>query len=116
MSGFLLRRRRRVLCVGAAALLMLVPFADRPSVMATSTSIDPKTLPITSHLATRLRSHVDYLASPALQGRKPGTPGNRLAAEYIAARFREADLEPLSSLGGYGQQISPELGDNLIGV
>ncbi|MGH7234968.1 MAG: M28 family peptidase [Nitrospiraceae bacterium] len=115
-GGFLLHRRKRVLCVGAAALLMLVPLADRPSVMATSTSIDPKTLPITSHLATRLRSHVDYLASPALQGRKPGTPGNRMAAEYIAARFREADLEPLPSLGGYGQQISPQLGDNLIGV
>jgi len=116
LSGFLLRRRQQVLLVGTAALLMLVPLADRLSAMATSTAIDPQTLPITSHLATRLRSHVDYLASPALRGRKPGTPGNRMAAEYIAARFREADLEPLPSLGGYGQQISPQLGDNLIGV
>lgn len=115
-SGFRRRHRRRVLCVGAAALLMLVPFADHPSAMATATAVDPKTLPITSHLATRLRSHVDYLASPALRGRKPGTPGNRLAAEYIAARFREADLEPLPSLHGYGQPIASELGDNLIGV
>ena len=116
LSGFLLRRRQQVLLVGTAALLMLVPLADRLSAMATSTAIDPQTLPITSHLAARLRSHVDYLASPALRGRKPGTPGNRMAAEYIAARFREADLEPLPSLGGYGQQISPQLGDNLIGV
>ena len=116
LSGFLLRRRQQALFVGTAALLMLVPLADRLSAMATSTAIDPQTLPITSHLATRLRSHVDYLASPALRGRKPGTPGNRMAAEYIAARFREADLEPLPSLGGYGQQISPQLGDNLIGV
>ena len=116
VSGFLLRRRQRVLRVGTAALLMLVPLSDRLSAMATSTAIAPQTLPITSHLAMRLRSHVDYLASPALRGRKPGTPGNRMAAEYIAARFREADLEPLPSLGGYGQQISPQLGDNLIGV
>ncbi|MGH7472904.1 MAG: M28 family metallopeptidase [Candidatus Methylomirabilales bacterium] len=115
-SGFLLHRRERVLRVGTAALLMLVPLADRLSAMATSTAIDPQTLSITSHLAARLRSHVDYLASPELRGRKPGTPGNRMAAEYIAARFREADLEPLPSLGGYGQQISPQLGDNLIGV
>ena len=116
VSGFLLRRRQWVLRVGTAALLMLVPLSDRLSAMATSTAIAPQTLPITSHLAMRLRSHVDYLASPALRGRKPGTPGNRMAAEYIAARFREADLEPLPSLGGYGQQISPQLGDNLIGV
>jgi hypothetical protein len=116
VSGFLLRRRQRVLRVGTAALLMLVPLSDRLSAMATSTAIAPQTLPITSHLAMRLRSHVDYLASPALRGRKPGTPGHRMAAEYIAARFREADLEPLPSLGGYGQQISPQLGDNLIGV
>jgi hypothetical protein len=95
---------------------MLVPLSDRLSAMATSTAIAPQTLPITSHLAMRLRSHVDYLASPALRGRKPGTLGHRMAAEYIAARFREADLEPLPSLGGYGQQISPQLGDNLIGV
>jgi hypothetical protein len=116
VSGFLLRRRQRVLRVGTAALLMLVPLSDRLSAMATSTAIAPQTLPITSHLAMRLRSHVDYLASPALRGRKPGTLGHRMAAEYIAARFREADLEPLPSLGGYGQQISPQLGDNLIGV
>jgi hypothetical protein len=78
--------------------------------------VDAKTLPVTSDLAKRLRTYVEYLASPELNGRKPGTPGNRAAAEYIQARFRELGLESLPSLGGYGQRIPDELGHNLIGV
>jgi len=79
-------------------------------------AIDPTTLPVTSELAKQLRTHVEYLAGPDLRGRKPGTPGNRAAADYIAARFRELGLEALPSVGGYGQQIPPALGDNLIGL
>jgi len=80
------------------------------------TLVDPTGLPVTSDLAKRLKAHVEYLASPALQGRKPGTPGNRQAAAYISARFRELDLDALPSLGGYGQPISPELGENLVAM
>lgn len=80
------------------------------------TLVDPTTLPVTSDLGRRLRAHVEYLASPALQGRKPGTPGNRQAAKYISARFRDLGLDPLPSLSGYGQPISIKLGDNLIAV
>lgn len=79
-------------------------------------AVDPRTLTVTSDLAKRLREHVEFLASPALKGRQPGTPGNRAAAEYIVAQFRSAGLEPLPSLNGYGQTISPLLGDNLIGA
>ncbi|MEW5884193.1 MAG: M20/M25/M40 family metallo-hydrolase [Armatimonadota bacterium] len=43
----------------------------------------------------RLKQHVEYLASDALQGRATGTPGKEAAAEYIAARFREVGLKPL---------------------
>jgi hypothetical protein len=80
------------------------------------TLVDPTALPVTSDLAKRLKAHVEYLASPALQGRKPGTPGNRQAAAYISARFRELDLDALPSLGGYGQPISSELGENLVAM
>jgi len=107
--------RRRVLagrvsrpCV--AALLILL------SVMIAQAAIDPRTLPVSSDLARRLQTHVQYLASPELQGRKPGTPGNRKAADYLAARFRELGLAPLPSLNGYRQPVSPALGDNLIAV
>ncbi|MEW6543037.1 MAG: M28 family peptidase [Nitrospirota bacterium] len=80
------------------------------------TAVDPKTLPVTTDLARQLRAHVDELASPKLRGRKPGTEGNRAAAAYLEARFREVGLHPLASLGGYRQPISDELGDNVIGV
>jgi len=69
-----------------------------------------------SDLARRLHAHVAYLASPELKGRKPGTPGNRKAAEYIAAEFRKAGLEPLASLGGYTQAVAPSIGDNIMGM
>jgi len=78
--------------------------------------IDPSSLSLHSPLAARLRAHVDYLASPALAGRKPGTPGHQLAAAYVTAQFQELGLTPLPSLQGYGQMVAPELGANLIGV
>lgn len=80
------------------------------------TAVDPRSLPITSERARRLQQHVLYLASPDLKGRKPGTPGNATAARYLADRFAQAGLEPLSSLGGYAQQIHRDIGDNIIGI
>jgi hypothetical protein len=84
--------------------------------MTARATIDPRLLPISSDLAKRLQRHVQYLAGPELKGRKPGTPGNRAAADYIAARFREIGLRPLAALGGYYQRIAPSLGDNVIAV
>ena len=33
---------------------------------------------------SELRQHIAFLASDSLKGRKPGTDGSRIAAEYIA--------------------------------
>lgn len=81
-----------------------------------TTPVDPGSLPVSSDLAIALQAHVRFLASPDLQGRKPGTEGNRRAADYIAARFQEAGLEPLPSLEGFRQPLAGNLGDNLIGM
>ncbi|MDE3242126.1 MAG: M28 family peptidase [Nitrospirota bacterium] len=78
--------------------------------------VEPSSLPIASDQAKALQTHVRFLADPSLQGRKPGTQGNRAAAEYIKSRFQEAGLVPLSSLGGYGQSLPARLGDNLLGL
>jgi hypothetical protein len=40
----------------------------------------------------RLRAHVDYLASDKLEGRRTGTAGANLAAEYIAREFSRYGL------------------------
>ena len=79
-------------------------------------AVDPISLIVTSDLAHRLRNHVDYLASPKREGRKPGTQGHQAAAQYIVQAFQDANLESVPSLDGYRQQISSEIGDNLIGI
>jgi hypothetical protein len=79
-------------------------------------AIDPRTLPITTALGQQLQGHVSFLASPALMGRQPGSVGNRQAAQYITDQFQAIGLQPLPSLGGYRQVISPQIGDNLLGI
>lgn len=44
--------------------------------------------------AERLRAHVTYLASDALEGRRTGTPGANGAAQYIAGEFSRLGLRP----------------------
>ncbi|NTS40092.1 M28 family peptidase [Flavisolibacter sp. BT320] len=46
-----------------------------------------------------LQSHVQYLASDNLQGRRTGTQGEALAADYIATAFEKAGLQPKGTAG-----------------
>ncbi len=41
----------------------------------------------------RALAHIEYLASPELAGRQAGSPGEKLAADYIAEKFTEYGLE-----------------------
>jgi len=47
--------------------------------------------------AERLRTHVAYLASEKLEGRRTGTPGATAAAEYIAKEFARYELRGISN-------------------
>ena len=50
---------------------------------------------LATHLRARdLEADVSFLASDALEGRATPSPGLNVAAEYIAAQFRRAGLEP----------------------
>lgn len=64
-----------------------------PALAATAYIITPE-----SYLA-----HVKFLASPDLKGRLTGTPELNKAAEYLAAQFSQAKLEPLAA--GYFQDF-----------
>jgi hypothetical protein len=55
-----------------------------------------------------LEPDVRFLASPALQGRRRGTEGNRVAREYIVRRLRAAGLSPL--FGEAFEQPAPPAG------
>ena len=48
-----------------------------------------------------LRAHVSFLASDALEGRATPSRGLDIAAEYIAAQFRRAGLEPAGDDGHF---------------
>ena len=54
----------------------------------------------------RLRYDVAYLAADALEGRDSGSLGGRLAAEFIAARFRSLGLQGAGDDGTYFQPFS----------
>ena len=99
------------------AIVLIGLLASGLSTFAPTMSIvEPSVLTVHTSLGKRLQAHVEYLASPELKGRKPGTPGNQTAAEYIAQRFSQAGLEPLPSLNGYRQLISTKIGDNVMGM
>ncbi|HKD09261.1 MAG TPA: M28 family peptidase [Bryobacteraceae bacterium] len=53
--------------------------------------------------ADGMRADLTYLASDALEGRDSPSHGLDLAADYIAARFREGGLAPASPKGNYFQ-------------
>ncbi len=55
--------------------------------------------------AERIKAHVAYLASDRLEGRGPGTRGEFLATEYLAAEFKKAGLEPIGARDTYFQKV-----------
>jgi hypothetical protein len=57
--------------------------------------------------ADSLRGHLSFIASDLMQGRKDGTYGESVAAEYIASQFRRAGLKPVGDDGYF--QTSPRL-------
>ncbi|MGA2962740.1 MAG: M28 family peptidase [Candidatus Korobacteraceae bacterium] len=55
--------------------------------------------------AGHIRADVKFLAGDLLEGRGTGTRGGQLAAEYIAAQFAIAGLQPAGDNGTYFQQL-----------
>lgn len=54
----------------------------------------------------RLFSDVSALSAPAMEGRRTGTAGNRLAQRLIADRFRELGLKPPAGWPDFAQKFS----------
>ena len=86
-----------------AAAVWWVGFAQGQNGPANST---PASAEIT---AGRMQAHVNFLASPQMKGRGTGTPELNKAANYIAAQFRKAGLEPLEGKS-YFQKFSVTVG------
>src|SRR5512139_3067736 len=52
--------------------------------------------------------YVRTLSSDAMLGRQSGEPGGRMAADYVAVKFKEWGLEPAGTNGSYFQDITVE--------
>ncbi|MEZ0487726.1 M28 family peptidase [Fibrella aquatica] len=53
-----------------------------------------------------LENHLRFIASDELQGRKTGSPGNMVAARYIAEQFRMIGLKPAAENNSYYQSVT----------
>lgn len=60
-----------------------------------------------------LLHQLKIIASPDMEGRETGTPGQRMAASYIESQFQKFGLKPVESLKGY-QQFYPLHQDSLV--
>lgn len=82
--------------------LCLAPAATQGQLLSDSDAID------------QMRNDVRYLSSERLEGREAGTEGERLAAEYIAAKYGNVGLMPYGDKATYMQafnfQAAPVLG------
>lgn len=56
-------------------------------------------------IIARLQSHINYLASDSLEGRRTGSRGEKLAYEYISNEFSKAGLAPKGNDAGYLQEF-----------
>ena len=70
-----------------------------------STGADPRRVDPKAYI-----EHVKFLASDNLEGRGNGSPGLETAADYIAARFRDAGLEPAGDNGTFFQRFEMTTG------
>ncbi|HYV49568.1 MAG TPA: M28 family peptidase [Myxococcaceae bacterium] len=55
--------------------------------------------------AAALEAHTRFLSDDLLEGRLPGTRGDELAVQYVAAQFRAYGLEPGGEGGTYFQKV-----------
>src|SRR6185436_11391778 len=65
--------------------------------------------------ADSLRGHLSFIASDLLEGRNTPSRGLDIAAEYIAAQFRRAGLEPVGDEGYFQTATMTQSERNMTG-
>jgi len=99
---------RWLVCAVALALIG-VPFiaATTPAAKTATTSSVPPAMQraLDAFSANALRAHDRFLASDLLEGRGPGTRGDELAMQYIAAQFEAVGLKPAGDHGSFFQKV-----------
>src|SRR5436305_3665001 len=94
---------RRQISLPALALLAL------PLLAQSGAPPEPVARALKAFSKSAMAAHDRFLASDQLEGRGPGTRGDKLAEQYIAAQFKSYGLEPAGDKGTYYQRV-PLLG------
>ena len=85
---------------GRAALALCVCLLVAAAPLAQTGGVRPEWRAALEEVkAESMRGHLSFLASDALEGRRAPSRGLDIAAEYIAAQFRRAGLEPAGDDG-----------------
>src|SRR5581483_11734844 len=92
---------------GMAALLLALPLLNAqgspvPQVAGLPAAARAAAASIDSE---KIRAHVRFLSLDLLEGRGPGTRGDRLAAEYIATQFALDGVQPAGDDHTYFQRV-----------
>ncbi|MHC4402731.1 MAG: M20/M25/M40 family metallo-hydrolase [Planctomycetota bacterium] len=97
-------------CRKGRFLRWLVVIAAWSSVCATAVVAVDRRASLTVALESigddELRSHVEYLADDAMEGREAGSRGGRAAADYLAKMLEDAGLEGAGADGGFFQPFA----------
>ena len=102
---------RRIYAFLAFALSFLILFPDPASLAESGArpgeSYDFRLIRFVEHSITPHESylHVEFLAADEMRGRKTGTPGQWLAAKYIASEFSKYGLKPAGQQNRYYQNF-----------
>ncbi|MFL6284026.1 MAG: M28 family metallopeptidase [Pyrinomonadaceae bacterium] len=105
------QRGRRFACgvprrLTALALCVFVSFAALAQTPARKAEVPERWRAALEQVsADDMRGHLSFISSDALEGRKTPSRGLDIAAEYIAAQFRRAGLEPAGD-DGYFQNAN----------
>jgi len=96
VKTFLRRRLRRAAIILPALIIVAVVMTriERQRIQSTATA--PAATPQPGRIdAGALYADLQKLASPAMEGRRTGSPGSRAAQQMILERFRELKVQPL---------------------
>jgi hypothetical protein len=82
---------------------IMLSFAISPSFAQKSKKADKV-------LLTNLETHIRYLSDDKLEGRWTGTPGEKMASDYISSAFSQAGLQPKGDHNGWLQTFGIDEG------
>ena len=99
-----------------ARILLLAIFSSLLCSSAALAQFRSQSLPAMEESSTvkALRSGVEYLSSAMLEGRAPGSEGEKLAAEWLSEQFRSAGLDLLTPEEGDVFGLRQPEGDTLV--